>query len=786
MRSLKQFMLYVMFFLSIIIGLYFLMVSIEHPYIGIMVKKAPQNTYKVSDVANIGLAKYYQVRPGDIILKVNGMDPGDSPIIQRFLTVEQSKSIVIQNEEGIRTINFDNGQNLSKQFFLHVVFPGVVFLLNLLLSLLIFFKKKDYRYTPVFILLFLWMGILYINGSASSRNDIFAVIMIMGMIFLPVLLLHFMYLYFKEYGLELFHKKILTSIYIFNAIVILTYLIMLGLVLGEYFYWIREFVLIVFSTNLFIGILIMLRVYIRYRKTAYSPIFRLLSWGLFISFFPFVGFYALPMLIFGNQIIEGEVSALFIVFFPLIFMYLIMANRLLDIDFVLGRIRYYSVLSIFSTVIIWLFLHDLIRIANLNSIQWAQIIIFTFILNIIFLYIKEEMDYRFRFKLFAKKYDYQASLNRFSRHLSKVMKISNLEEAVINEVKDVLSIKKVSILEITKENYLLSLKKGDINFPYDEIRYTFKNYMGTFEVGELMELKQGTCAIIGGDSNKVNILWFEDRLNRIQLNHNEKEWLTTLARHIGIVYENMHLIEGLFNELEEMRERNKIPPWMLRFLFNIQEKERRRLSADLHDSALQEQLIWYRRLETVVESHHAPDEMDEELVSIKEGLLDVIHQIRETCNELRPPFLLEMGIVEALDNLFTFAQLRNDYIIEFDAKHFRAKLDDEYSLVVYRIIQELLSNAAKHSRASVVEIKLESRGESVHLSYKDNGIGMELSQVAPSYHHIGISAIKERVHSLEGKISFISAQGQGLQVFVTLPLRFLREEAMEENYIKQM
>ena len=785
MKSLSHKFLFLMFILSLAIGCYLLIVTLKHPYIGITVEK-DQQYYKVIDVTKIGLGKFYGIVPGDIILKVDRQDPDKNYFVNNFSTVEQSSSIVIKNEKGIQTLLFSYGNGTSKQFFYHIIFPLVVFLINFLLSFLVYIKKKDCISTPIFIVFFLTMGILYLDGSASGRSDYFSLLLIIGIIYLPIFLLHFIYLYLKEYGLEIFQKRVLSFIYIFNAIILLVSIALVVSLNGIDFIWVRYYILIFFSLNLFFSITLMIKVYITFRKTIYAPIFHLLSWGLIFSFFPFVGFFALPTLFLGYPIIEGEVSALFIVFFPLVFLYLIMANRLLDIDFVLGRIRYYSVLSVFSTVIIWLFLHDVIRLEKLNGVTWTRILVFTFILNIIFLYIKEELDYRFRFKLFARKFDYQSSLNRFSKHISKVMKVSNLEESIIKEIKDVLSIKKVSIIEMTKKNYSPILKKGDVNFPYEEIHETFKHYMGTFEVAELMELRNGTCVIIGGNTDKVNILWFEDRMNRIRLNQNEIEWVTTLSRHVSIVYENLHLIEGLFKELEEMRERNKIPPWMIRLLFNIQEKERRRLSADLHDSALQEQLIWYRRLETLVESRQIPDDMADEVEMIKEGLLDVIHQIRETCNELRPPFLREMGIVKALDNLFLFAQLRNDYVVDFDATQFHEELDDEYSLVLYRIVQELLTNAAKHSHSSYIHLILKNNEECIELSYKDNGVGMDITEVTPSYKHIGLSAIKERVHSLEGEIVLISSPGTGVEVEISIPLHIMKEVLFEESYAKQM
>lgn len=90
-------------------------------------------------------------------------------------------------------------------------------------------------------------------------------------------------------------------------------------------------------------------------------------------------------------------------------------------------------------------------------------------------------------------------------------------------------------------------------------------------------------------------------------------------------------------------------------------------------------------------------------------------------------------------------------------------------MALFRIVQELLRNANKHAKATVVEIGLEQR-ESIRLMYKDNGVGMELGELNDSYQHMGLSGIKERVRSLEGEIFFQSVVGEGLEVCITLPL----------------
>nr|WP_275444775.1 ATP-binding protein [Paenibacillus sp. ACRRX] len=211
-------------------------------------------------------------------------------------------------------------------------------------------------------------------------------------------------------------------------------------------------------------------------------------------------------------------------------------------------------------------------------------------------------------------------------------------------------------------------------------------------------------------------------------------------------------------------------PWLLRLLFLLSENERRRLASDLHDSALQDQLIWYRRLETFMVDNKMSVHMHNELYQIKEGLLDVIHQIRETCNELRPPLINELGIVEAIQSLTDHLQLQVNFAVILQSKPVAAKLSEEQITAVYRIMQELLRNTEKHAKANQVIIDIEEIDRHIHLAYKDDGIGMNLENMQSSFSRMGLSGIRERVISLEGKIEFHSEEGAGFSVHMIIPI----------------
>jgi PAS domain S-box-containing protein len=329
----------------------------------------------------------------------------------------------------------------------------------------------------------------------------------------------------------------------------------------------------------------------------------------------------------------------------------------------------------------------------------------------------------------------QQRLNRFANDLAGVMKVSELESRLLDEMNTVLQASEIRIEEMPDD-------KGTQPAAPHEIRVR-----------------------IGENSHPVYLRIRVDR----ELLKIEKEWLDTSVHYVTILYDNLQRIEDLMRRLEENLTGNETPKWMLRLLFKLSEKERASLSADLHDSVLQDLIIWYRKLESLRSSKEWEEDTQRDLRQIEEGLLDAIHQIRITCNELRPPFLLKMGLVESLKSLFSYTRMFANYEIEFLAEPFEARLNEEQIIGIYRIVQEMLNNANKHSKAAKVSISLEDHPDHIRFVYSDDGVGVDLRAFGASFQHMGLSGIEKRVFSLGGEVEFQSAPNQGFHVHAVIP-----------------
>jgi two-component system sensor histidine kinase ComP len=765
----------------LIIAAYLITATLQYPFIGIDVVKNAMGEWQIAQIDQFSWAEQQDIRVGDVIRFVNERRAEDHPTIKHYGMLERADHFVLERD-GQTFFYQVPAIPSDEQILTYTIIPTVLLFLMVGFSVFLLRKKPNDPIVCTLVLFLLAVGISYLSAVGSSRGYSYArIINGLATFSVPPLFLYFLHRYFRAYGLQVVHPRLLLHLGWISALPIVANIVFMLVPLGEWYPAVRFLKLVVITIGVLLCILTLLFAYRKHRKTRHAPIFKIMLIGIMLAFSPSIVLRALPQIIMTDEWIPGAFPSMFLFFLPITFIYLVSTNRLLDIDFVINRLRYYSILALIPSICVTLLLivfhndkHDLTDWVWNFSIIYAN--------SIAFLYLKENLRYRLRSKLFTEKYNFQASLDQFSRDLSRIVKTTELEKRLIGEIKNVLDVREVSLIQVESIKRPLKLIQGYADFPAELIRNHIVGWTQACAIGEIVDIGKGILLCVGRKSGRCSMLWIGEKDNRTRYNLEEKVWLKTIAQYVSIIYENLSLIEGVTEEMKELMEKRSsyAPPWFLRFMFHLSEKERRRLALDLHDSVLQQQLYWYRRLENILNDRNIPPERTRELHEVKEGLLDVIHEIRDTCNQLQPPFLKEMGIVEALKNLFQQTQLRSNYVIEFDSADFQANLDHEQLIALYRIVQELLGNATKHSQASKIMINLASSNEKIFLFYQDNGIGMNLGDVLHSFKHIGLAGIKERVSSLEGETYFCSSPGQGLKVSISIP-RFRTESKDEEK-----
>lgn len=761
--------------------IHFVQVIHSNVLLGVGLEQNAEGQYVVAEIDTSGEGYRQHLRSGDILVRINDVEANLVEEAVRFenLTQVQSVDLIRFSQEGkSMAIHYDIENKTSLYHtFAQLVVPSVTFIFLTVLSFLLYRKRKEARSVELLILFFLMVGVAYFAGYASIRSDLIGRIVLSYLLpLIPVVFIHFLQVYLKRFDVVLLSTN---SIKVFYG-----WVIIIGVVAAFSLFiyaWdrslysiMRWLIICSFGTGILYSIYKLLFLYIKYRNSELKSLFKIMLTGQVVAFAPFVLLSALPQLL-KVTLIPYEVTTLCLFLMPITYFYLLTTKQLFDIDFTFNRFKYYLLIAFLPAILIVTVLAIIQSRQEYDWIKWVQMFVVVYLTITVFLFFKEKIDYYFRPKLFPELYHYQGSLERFSKQISKVMKRSDLEAALYKEINDILPANRSAFFEIDEDSDNLA---QIVDHAGHEVKVQFLSKHPVLKVGEVVQLRQGIALVIGRHQKRFHLLWIDHKKNHTKFNRDELNWLNTIANYASIVYENLYLIEGLIEDLEaEMKKDRHAAPWILRLIFNLSENERRKLAADLHDSALQDQLIWLRRLETLISDHDISTEILPELLLIKEGLLDVIYQIRETCNELRPPLLREAGIVKALEIMFEYAQLQSNYIIIFKSEPI-GELSDDLVIALYRIVQELLRNAGKHAKATHIEIELAQK-EQLYFRYKDDGVGMNIADIKESFQHMGLSGIKERVASLEGECTFISEKGSGLQVIIVMPTIAFAEEKIK-------
>lgn len=205
-------------------------------------------------------------------------------------------------------------------------------------------------------------------------------------------------------------------------------------------------------------------------------------------------------------------------------------------------------------------------------------------------------------------------------------------------------------------------------------------------------------------------------------------------------------------------------------LIGAQEEERRTVARELHDevgqalTAVQVELsLAQRRLKS---AGYAPALLGD-AESITHGALQTVRDISQL---LHPALLDDLGLAAAIEWQARTFEARHGIRAEVQQEGLAKRLPREVELAAYRIVQEALTNVAKHSRASSCRITVRRQDANLEIVVEDNGRGFDAGDVADPHRGLGIVGMRERAALLSGRIAFESGGGVGTRVDVRLPV----------------
>lgn len=211
-------------------------------------------------------------------------------------------------------------------------------------------------------------------------------------------------------------------------------------------------------------------------------------------------------------------------------------------------------------------------------------------------------------------------------------------------------------------------------------------------------------------------------------------------------------------------------------LLTIQESERKRIAADLHDGIGQSLSLIKFSLESAagLVSAGAVEEAAEVLRLLVPKVKDALGEVRSISMGLRPPMLDDLGIIATLA-WFLREFERTCRAIRLE-KDFSIREDDvpvQIRVTIFRILQEALSNVVKHADATLVRVSLRKGDDALHLLIEDNGQGFDPLDVSireGSDRGLGLLSMKERASLSGARFILESAVGQGTRIRVSWPV----------------
>lgn len=204
-----------------------------------------------------------------------------------------------------------------------------------------------------------------------------------------------------------------------------------------------------------------------------------------------------------------------------------------------------------------------------------------------------------------------------------------------------------------------------------------------------------------------------------------------------------------------------------RIFLRMQEDDRQRIAADLHDSVLQNLSLVMHNLELSEKFIDVdPIRAKLEIASNRKLVKSTIDEIRDTIFDLRPMQFNDFGFKKALENFLDSVQRRTPIDIQYSIENID-NLDNIILLTVFRIIQELVNNAIKHSQASYINTLVLFDSKNIIIEVSDDGIGFDPLSMDKE-NHFGLKILNDRIKMINGETSY-PVVSKGFKIAVKVP-----------------
>ena len=271
--------------------------------------------------------------------------------------------------------------------------------------------------------------------------------------------------------------------------------------------------------------------------------------------------------------------------------------------------------------------------------------------------------------------------------------------------------------------------------------------------------EDGACLVLPLHDGLALVGWIELYRERASfVPDDELALLETIASEIA---------EGIVSARRRARE--------LRAIYELERaiaEERARIARDIHDGFAQTLAFWRMRVDLWLDWIASdPQRLREELSGLKGLLREQIAELRRAIFALRPVQFDELGFVGGLNRYIVEFAGQHGWDVRVDLNHTPPALAPVLEATCFRIIQEALTNVARHASATGVAVAIDQADQGLRVIVRDNGRGFEPGQLpehAPG--HVGLRQMRERLAALQGHLTLLARSGAGTEVRAWIPL----------------
>ncbi|MDD5334925.1 MAG: PAS domain-containing protein [Rhodoferax sp.] len=292
-------------------------------------------------------------------------------------------------------------------------------------------------------------------------------------------------------------------------------------------------------------------------------------------------------------------------------------------------------------------------------------------------------------------------------------------------------------------------------------------------------LEDGSDQLLHHQMKIKSLLWYpfdfrDDACHLLVLNqiHSKVKWsneefdfLAAVSQQVSIALTKIHMMDERRQSEQRMHE-------LSRHLVVVQESTRRRLSSELHQRTSPNLAAIGVNLDVVnaIMREQQSPVLSARIDDIRALIEDTTASIREICSDLRPPVLDYAGLVAALESYVKQFQRRTSITVRIDCTSPAVRLAPVLESALFRIVQEALTNCAKHSRAKSIVVALNLDRPPVALLVSDDGIGFDLDLLGKTSHTsgLGILTMREMAEFSGAKFTLESSPGQGTRIKVEM------------------